>query len=327
MPARSANADAARVTAAFFVVLIHAAGVSWPCGISYNALARFGVPVFVILSGYFMLSRAQTVGSIVRRSGRLLVIMVCWSALYYAYILAVGERQWEGAETMLRYLVTEPVHMWYIYTAVFLYAITPLLYVFCAHATRRQYEYAMLVLFGLGSVYELMHATAMFPTLMLIAENAHLPWGVGFVLFYLLGGYLRRWSLSGAAAAVVYAMGALGAAMTVAGSLALSHGGLNELLFRYTSPNVVLTAAAFTLFFLRLRLPESRRLGEAARCTLGVYLLHPLLIMTAQHLGIWEPETLSLWIAIPLRAAAVFALSMLASLLLSRAPLLRKLVS
>ena len=49
--------------------------------------------------------------------------------------------------------------------------------------------------------------------------------------------------------------------------------------------------------------------------------------MTAQHLGIWEPETLSLWIAIPLRAAAVFALSMLASLLLSRAPLLRKLVS
>lgn len=122
-------------------------------------------------------------------------------------------------------------------------------------------------------------------------------------------------------------MGALGAAMTVAGSLALSRGGLNELLFRYTSPNVVLTAAAFTLLFLRLRLPESRRLGEAARCTLGVYLLHPLLIMTAQHLGIWEPETLSLWIAIPLRAAAVFALSMLASLLLSRAPLLRKLVS
>ena len=58
-------------------------------------------------------------------------------------------------------------------------------------------------------------------------------------------------------------MGALGAAMTVAGSLALSRGGLNELLFRYTSPNVVLTAAAFTLFFLRLRLPESRRLGEA----------------------------------------------------------------
>ena len=127
MPARSANADAARVTAAFLVVLIHAAGVSWPCGISYNALARFGVPVFVILSGYFMLSRAQTVGSIVRRSGRLLVIMVCWSALYYAYILAVGERQWEGAETMVRYLVTEPVHMWYIYTAAFLYAITALL--------------------------------------------------------------------------------------------------------------------------------------------------------------------------------------------------------
>ena len=40
-----------------------------------------------------------------------------------------------------------------------------------------------------------------------------------------------------------------------------------------------------------------------------------------------EPETLSLWIAIPLRAAAVFALSMLASLILSRAPLLRKLAS
>ena len=76
---------------------------------------------------------------------------------------------------MLRYFVTEPVHMWYIYTTVFLYALTPLLGVFCGHASRRQYEYALLLCFGLGGVYELLHAYALSPTLMLIAENAHIP--------------------------------------------------------------------------------------------------------------------------------------------------------
>ena len=71
----------------------------------------------------------------------------------------------------------------------------------------------------------------------------------------------------------------------------------------------------------------SPRLSAAARCTLGVYLLHPLLILIPQHLGLWEPQTMPLFLAVPLRGAAVYALALLISLALSRVPVLKRLVS
>lgn len=325
--ARSAPADAARVAAAFFVVMIHASGTAWPQGLAFNALSRFGVPVFVILSGYFMLSRARSPLGLIRRCARLAALMLLWSAVYYVYNLSVGDVVWSGPKELLRYLLTEPVHLWYIYTTVALYALTPLFGVFCEHAGRRQYEYALLVSFVLGCVVTVLDASAMFPTFMIIVSKTHVAYAVGFTFFYLLGGYLRRYPLPDGAVRAIYALGLAGLACTVAGTLYLSRGGLNELLLSYTSPNVAATAAAFTLFFLRRNFRASPRLSAAARCTLGVYLLHPLLILIPQHFGIWEPETLPLFLAVPLRTAAVYALSLLISLALSRVPGLRRLVS
>lgn len=324
---RSAPADAARVAAAFFVVMIHASGTSWPQGLAFNALSRFGVPVFVILSGYFMLSRERDTRGLVRRCARLAALMLSWSALYFIYNLSVGDLEWSGPKELLRYLLTEPVHLWYLYATGALYALTPIFGVFCGHATRRQYEYALLVTFVLGCVVTVLDASAMFPTFMIIVSKTHVAYALGFAFFYLLGGYLRRYRLSSRAASAVYALGLLGLACTIGGTLCLSRGGLNELLLSYTSPNVAATAAAFTLFFLRLPLRGSPRLSAAARCTLGVYLLHPLLILIPQHLGLWEPQTLPLFLAVPLRGAAVYTLALLISLALSRVPVLKRLVS
>ena len=69
------------------------------------------------------------------------------------------------------------------------------------------------------------------------------------------------------------------------------------------------------------------RLSAAARCTLGVYLLHPMLILIPQHLGIWEPAVLPLWLAVPLRALGVYAVTLAVSLLLSRVPAVGRLVA
>ena len=104
-------------------------------------------------------------------------------------------------------------------------------------------------------------------------------------------------------------------------------GGLDERFLSYTTPFVMLTAAGFTLFCLRRRLPPSARLSAAARCTLGVYLLHPMLILIPQHLGIWEPAVLPLWLAVPLRALGVYAVTLAISLLLSRVPAVGRLVA
>lgn len=323
--ARSAPADIARLAAAFFVVMIHASGTSWPTGVAFNALSRFGVPVFVILSGYFMLAGERSPRSLIKSSARLLALMLAWSAIYYAYNLGSGARAWEGPGALARYLVTEPVHMWYIYTTVLLYALTPLLGAFCRGASRGLYAYALLAAFGLGCVLNTLDATGRFPTLMLITENAHAPLMLGFIFFYLLGGYLRRFPLSAASAGALYALGLAGEAFTVWLAVRMNRDGLNELPLSYTGPGAALAAAAFTAFCLRIKRAPSAALSYAARCTLGVYLLHPMLILIPQHLGVWEPVSMPLWAAIPLRGAAVYLASLGVSALLGRVPALGRL--
>ena len=54
--------DLMRLLAAYFVVVIHATGTVTPGSVLMTSLARFSVPLFVIISGYFMLRRPPEVG-------------------------------------------------------------------------------------------------------------------------------------------------------------------------------------------------------------------------------------------------------------------------
>ncbi len=56
------DVDLLRLLSAYFVVIIHVAGRFSPACVIYNSLARFSVPVFVLISGYYLLSRETPVG-------------------------------------------------------------------------------------------------------------------------------------------------------------------------------------------------------------------------------------------------------------------------
>jgi surface polysaccharide O-acyltransferase-like enzyme len=66
-------------------------------------------------------------------------------------------------------------------------------------------------------------------------------------------------------------------------------------------------------------------LRRCADLTLGVYLLHPLMIAAVWGLG-WHVETFSAAASIPLLSALVFGLSLLATWGLQKTPLARRLV-
>lgn len=50
------DTEVMRIIAAFFVVMIHASGLGSFSAVVYNSVARFSVPVFVIISGYYLLT-------------------------------------------------------------------------------------------------------------------------------------------------------------------------------------------------------------------------------------------------------------------------------
>ena len=103
-----ADVDVMRLVAAFCVTLVHAAGLGSVAACVYNAAGRFSVPVFVLISGYYMLSRPSPPKSLIRRSCRLLVYLLVFSAVYCLYFILSGLKQYAGIGDLITFLLTSP---------------------------------------------------------------------------------------------------------------------------------------------------------------------------------------------------------------------------
>ena len=121
------DTDVMRLLAAFFVMVIHVPHPDSAFSVLYHSLARFSIPVFCMISGYYLADRETGVEKLLGRCLGPFLRMVAWSGIYYAYELAVGARSFEGLWALGTYLLTMPVHLWYLYAAIALYLFTPLL--------------------------------------------------------------------------------------------------------------------------------------------------------------------------------------------------------
>lgn len=321
------DGDLLRIIAAFFVVAIHAAATApfsvW--SVLYNSLARFSVPIFIMLSGRYMLARRRSIKSLLVKSGSLMLLMLVWSAIYYLYELHRQTQIFSISGTAY-YLFTQPIHLWYIYTTIGLYLFTPLFYVFCEHADRRIMQYALLLTFLFGSVITILLRAELTPVLTEIISKMHLDCSVGFIFCYLLGDYLRRCAVK--RHGWIYAVGIFGAAVTFVGTLYLSRGNENFLLYSFFAPNVLAASAAVYIGVHQCCTKHpvnSDRvravIAQLAGCTLGVYLLHPLILSL---LADYIPIQLTAAIDIPARTLCAFALSLVIVLLLRKIPVVRK---
>jgi surface polysaccharide O-acyltransferase-like enzyme len=317
-----------RITAAFFVVMIHASVGGSLAVIFYNGISRFSVPVFVISSGYYMLAQRQDGRQLAKKCVRLFLLLLVWSGIYYSYDLLCGGT-YGGLRELVTYLLTQPEHLWYLYAAISLYLFTPLLYVFCANATRREERYALGLTFLLGSVVLILLRADCSEVLAMVIEETKVPYTLGFIFLYLLGDYLRKYDLCRRTRYLLYAAGLLGTAFTVLGTWKLpAYGMPSDLLLSFFTPNVVVPGAAVFVLVRQLyaRHPirsDRVRAGvhRLADCTLGIYLLHPLILSLWQRT--LEPHSLSLWFLIPQRTLLAFVLSAILVYLCRKAPGLR----
>lgn len=303
MKTHHTETDVLRLAASFAVVLLHAAAArmsalepmapgAWvPCLV--NALCRFGVPVFVMISGRYMLSGACGIRRAVRKAIRCLGTLLLWGALYLGYDLLGGWRPAGAGEAVGR-LLTEPVHLWYFYAAAGLYLLAPILSVFTCHADRRQFQYALTLTGLMGCVVVILLRTSHFPLLAAVMEQTKLPYTTGFLFCYLLGSYLYRYPLGRRGLLLLGGAGLAGVAATFLGTMWLSSraGGWNELLMSFYAPNVVAASAAvFALaqrYFGPMAIPERARrlLAAAAGTTGGIYGLHMLALWLLDGAGL-----------------------------------------
>jgi len=329
------DTDVMRILASFFVMVIHVPHPDSAFSVLYHSLARFSIPTFCMISGYYLADRETGIGKLLGRCLGLFLRMVAWSGVYYAYEVAVGARVFEGLPELGTYLLTLPVHLWYIYAAIALYLFTPLLSAFARTATRREYQYILVLTFFFGSIVTLALRTPYFPVLAAVVEKMKMDPTLAFVFCYLWAGYYKRFGLSRRARRGIYACALAGAAAPVVLLFCLGEKSaeINVLLYSFFSPNALaLGMAVFAgikeLWRTHPALGERAGavLQRVASCTLGVYLLHPLVLELIAPLLRGALGRLWPWLSIPAWVAVLYVLSLLAVLAMQKIPGLKKLV-
>lgn len=339
---RLAYADLLRTAATFAVLLLHISGgwmgstpvdgSDWAVLNLYDGLARWCVPVFVMLSGAFLLDpgKKETARSLFFRCLRILTALVFWGGLY-----AVADHISSGGTLSLRTVMDAALlalrgnthyHLWFLYMILGLYLVTPVLRVFVRGASRSDLHWFLFLCFLFA---------VLLPTLLRLWPSStvsrwqnqldlHLP--LGYVGYFVAGYYLRHYTIGRIAEFLLYGLGIAGGVVTVWGTSVLSRqaGSFQDLFYGYFAPNVAaMSVAVFVLFRYLLGVSEERdrrqRLSGTARLSFGIYLVHDFFIMLLRHFGV---STLSFppILSVPLLTAAVFLAAFFTAWLISKIP-------
>lgn len=338
---RVAYADLLRSFATIGVILLHLASSqignvpvgsgAWQVFNLYDGLLRWCVPVFVMLSGMFMLDPKRPLPLSKLFFHNILRILLCllfWNWLYI--LIGSGNISLHGILWALREAFGGQYHyhLWFLYVLLGLYLVTPILRAFVRGASRGDLHYFLLLAFLFSSLIPTV--CYLWPgstgTLQLWYRRLSVQVITGYVGFYVGGYYLKEYTISRVSEAIIYVLGGLGAVATVWGTAVLSGRGgkLVTTLYEYTSPNVVcFSVAVVVLFRYVLGVSEERsrrqRLSGMARISFGIYLVHDFFIMLLANLHI-TALSFSPVAAVPVLGAVVFLLSFAVAWLVSRIP-------
>ena len=342
---RLAYADLLRCAAMLAVIVVHVSGGSLEAAAVgspafqvlnlYDGLAHWCVPVFVMLSGMFLLDPGHSLplSKLLGHILRIAVALAVWGTAYaVVWQFQLYGVSWAGVRTALYQVLLGKTsfHLWFLYMLIGLYLVTPILRAFVRGASRGDFHWFFLLVFVFTFLIPTVLRLRPSQTLSLYVNNLNLKLVLGYVGYYVLGYYLKAYSLSRPAEYLIYVLGILGAAVTVGGTAWLSQqrGMLVQTLYNYDSPNIALMSAAVFVFFRYvLGVSEERsrrqRVSGVAKISFGIYLVHVFFLILLRHFGITALSFVPA-LSVPVLSAAVFLGSFTVAWPLSKLPLAGK---
>lgn len=217
---RLINYDLLRIFAAYLIVMLHLsvqyihqaptsyqAYTQWEVAIALSAFSRIGVPIFIMLSGLFLLNpnkRVTIFAIFTRYLPKIILIFIIWSFFYafaeqdfYHQLFQSDfqfERCWAGIDHSLFWnsVLRGNYHMWYLYMLAGLYLITPFVRIIAAYGTKRQFIYftvlCMVVTFITKFNEDLWHIKPVSQVL----DTLALTFVFGYVGYFLAGYFLDK---------------------------------------------------------------------------------------------------------------------------------------
>ena len=326
--------DFMRFLASFLVVLAHieiwGAGPKW-AQTFYYTISRTGVPLFFLISGYLLLSKQEDLQTFFKkRAARIIIPFLVWSIIYdvqNSQAFAESGVTFEAILKMFIRILRGPRagHLWFFYSLIGLYLITPILRIFVSKACNSEILYYITLWF-----------LAM-PVIFIVEEFTPLKNGFeiyytgGYVGYFLLGYFLGRLETKPPLLWTALGFFIIGIFFTFTVFYFDLPPQKNELVFRsYPSLNIILMSlGAFILIKAvgeKISPSLARFSSQVGKASFGIYLIHPIIFgwmaLGWERLG-FQTATGNAIFVVPLAALVNFLLSWLIVFLISKIPFFR----
>ncbi len=348
---RQYHLDYLRVFASVAIILLHIngqnmpyvelAGTEWNIYNICNAASRWGVPVFVMMSGALFLPREIPTKTLYTKYiSRMAIAYVVWSA-FYAIVEPVIQLTFkqEYRTTFVEFIgsfISGAVHLWFLPMIIGLYICIPLIKQLTQNDKLIKYFLLLSLIFCfIKTQFELVTNNLLTANTQIIFENVNTLFKnfnvnlvFGFVAYFILGFYLNKTEISKKHRTIIYVFGIVGLALTILLNLLASKNADESLQVFYSaySVNVLLMSVAIFVWF-KYNAKGTEKLNKLiihlSKYSFGAFLVHIFIIKVLTAVGI-QSTTFHPVLSVPTITIFTTIVSYLISMVLNKIPIIKK---
>ena len=348
---RQYHLDYLRVFASVAIILLHVtaknmryvelAGTEWNIYNICNSASRWGVPVFVMMSGALFLPREIPTKTLYKKYiSRMAIAYVVWSA-FYAVADPIGNMLFtEGFRIsfidIIGRFISGAVHLWFLPMIIGLYMCIPLIKQLTKNDKLTKYFLLLSLIFCfIKTQFELVtncllngNIQIIFGNINALFKNFNINLVVGFVAYFILGFYLNKTEISKKQRTIIYTLGVVGLILTIVLNLFSSkNAGIStEAFFSASTLNVLLMSVAVFVWF-RYNAKGTERLNKIiihlSKYSFGAFLVHIFILQVLTAVGI-QRTTFHPVLSVPAITLFTAVSSYLISWILNKIPVINK---
>lgn len=340
--------DYLRIVAMAAVMILHIAAQNiliptigsfeWQTFNVADSLVRWGVPVFIMISGALFLGKEQKISKIFKKNIlRLATAFLFWSLAYALWQKFVTHEITTNTNFIMQ-IVRGYGHLWFIPMIMGLYMISPILKKITENRRIAWYFVILSIIFSMIIPQAIKIIGYKFETFSMISNVASNSLQMQFVLgysgYFMLGYLLHTADIKQTRKKYIYMAGVLGVLFTIFATSFMS-SRMNELIVDFydnMSINVLLMSVAVFIFGREhmngvLKNKTSQNFVMLlSKCSFGMYLFHMFSIDILRHVFHFNSLSLTPLLSIPIIFIITFVSSFIVSMILNKVPILKKYV-
>lgn len=337
-------AEILRALAIFAVIILHNAADyedqygqiplnNWWAGVTWNGLVRFCVPMFVLLSGAFLLKPGKEISIsevFYKRLPKIIIPLVFWSIAYILFEQYSKKNSLAGIDVLqqLKIFYKGPVvyHLWFLYMMIGIYLLYPIINLFITAAKPIHILYFLIVWGVTNCILGLIEIHFSAPS------GIDLSFFTGYVGYFVLGYYLFNHTFTEKQLKAAYVLAIASFFISIFFPyicILLNIENHSAIMENDFTPDILFVEIGLFLWFKNrsYKGSENRIITEISNESFGIYLIHVMVmqyIFSEKRSYMDAIDNLNPWWSIPVKSIVILIISFIIIKLIRQIPYLRR---